>query len=251
MRAALPMYDWPEIRAETDALWAAVRERLRAAGYAAPQALERGGDPWALWRDPALILSQTCGLPYSARLAGAVSLVGAPDYDLPCPPGCYRSEIVARADDPATDAAALEGRRFAFNMRESQSGWACFATRIGDPGAFFGSLIETGAHRASIVAVAEGRADCAAIDAVAWRLAERHEPAARALRVIVSTAPTPGLPLITARRADEETTRIAAAVVAAIADAGEAVRRALFLRGLARPTPEDYAPLAAGWPSDG
>ncbi|MEQ9179584.1 MAG: phosphate ABC transporter substrate-binding protein, partial [Nitratireductor sp.] len=30
--AALPMYDWPECRAETDAQWAALAGRLRAAG---------------------------------------------------------------------------------------------------------------------------------------------------------------------------------------------------------------------------
>jgi hypothetical protein len=30
--AALPMYDWPEVRPETDAEWAAIRDRLRKEG---------------------------------------------------------------------------------------------------------------------------------------------------------------------------------------------------------------------------
>ena len=34
--AALPMYDWPEVRAETDALWAAIGDGLRNAGLDAP-----------------------------------------------------------------------------------------------------------------------------------------------------------------------------------------------------------------------
>ncbi|MEP4421807.1 MAG: phosphate ABC transporter substrate-binding protein, partial [Nitratireductor sp.] len=39
--AALPMYDWPECRAETDAQWAAMAGRLRAAGVDAPAQLVR------------------------------------------------------------------------------------------------------------------------------------------------------------------------------------------------------------------
>lgn len=250
MRADLPMYDWPEIRAETDAFWSAMRDRLRDAGFDAPEALARAADPWAVWRGADLLLSQTCGLPFSARLSGTVSLVGAPAYDLACPPGFYRSEIIARADDSAGDVGALAGRRFAYNMRESQSGWAAFTTGIGDPAAWFAELVETGAHRASIKAVAEGEADAACIDAVAWRLAERWEPAAARVRVVASTAPTPGLPVITAKRPESETGRIAAAVGAAIGDLDGETRAALLLTGFARLTEDDYAPLAAGWPAD-
>ena len=39
--AALPMYDWPEVRAEVDAQWAAVREELRKRGVNAPERLTR------------------------------------------------------------------------------------------------------------------------------------------------------------------------------------------------------------------
>ena len=41
--AALPMYDWPELRAETDRLWATLRDGLRAVGVSAPDALDRDG----------------------------------------------------------------------------------------------------------------------------------------------------------------------------------------------------------------
>ena len=34
--AALPMYDWPEVRGETDALWVKIRDALQARGIAAP-----------------------------------------------------------------------------------------------------------------------------------------------------------------------------------------------------------------------
>jgi hypothetical protein len=77
--AALPMYDWPELTAATDRLWAALRDGLRAAGVAAPDALTRDDDPMAGWTDPRLVLGQTCGLPFAGTLAGRVALVGAPD----------------------------------------------------------------------------------------------------------------------------------------------------------------------------
>ena len=41
MIACLPMYDWPEARAETDAYWVALRDAFRAAGIKAPQRLVR------------------------------------------------------------------------------------------------------------------------------------------------------------------------------------------------------------------
>lgn len=248
MIAALPMYDWPEVRAATDRLWSLIRERLRASGFPAPEALCRPDDPWSHWRDPALLLSQTCGLPYAARLASAVSLVGAPSYDLPgCPPGFYRSEILVRRDDPVADVGALKGRRFACNGWESQSGRAAFAAAFRAPEAHFRDVLLTGAHRASIRAVAEGRSDAASIDAVSWRLAKAHEPAAARLRVLASTPSTPGLPLITAKRPSGEVREIATAVKAAVAELPRTDRAALFLIGFECLTSADYAPLAAGW----
>jgi ABC-type phosphate/phosphonate transport system substrate-binding protein len=57
----------------------------------------------------------------------------------------------------------------------------------------------TGAHAASAEAVAVGEADVAAIDCVTFALLQRLRPAVtRPLRVLAWTAPSPGLPLITA-----------------------------------------------------
>ncbi|MFN3646541.1 MAG: hypothetical protein ACK4S2_08505, partial [Gemmobacter sp.] len=69
MQASLPMYDRPEVQAANDRLWAGIRDRLRAAGLAAPETLVRGRWPlWDHWTAPDLVLSQTCGLPYRSRL---------------------------------------------------------------------------------------------------------------------------------------------------------------------------------------
>jgi len=93
MIASLGMYDRPETMAANDRLWALVRDGLRARGIAAPEALTRGaGAYWQAWEDPALVLSQTCGFPYRAKLHGKVTLVASPDYGLQgCPPGYYCS----------------------------------------------------------------------------------------------------------------------------------------------------------------
>ena len=67
--AALPMYDWPELRPATDRLWAAVRDGLRQRGVAAPEGLTRDVGLMAGWTDPGLVLGQTCGLPFVRELA--------------------------------------------------------------------------------------------------------------------------------------------------------------------------------------
>lgn len=226
MIASLAMYDMAPVRPATDRWWRAIRAELGDG----PDRLTRDRDPWEVWQSPDLLLAQTCGLPYRTRLHGAVTLVGTPDYGLPgCPPGYYRSVLVARADGDAGLAAAARGT-LAFNDALSQSGWAAPITHLAGLGLAPGGLLRTGAHALSARAVADGRADLAAIDAMTWELLCAHDPVAAALRVIATTEPTPGLPLITARGRDPAP--IAAAVRAAIARLPEPDRRALHLRGL-------------------
>jgi ABC-type phosphate/phosphonate transport system substrate-binding protein len=236
--AALSMYDRPEVRDATDRLWAAIAGRLRAAGIGAPDALARDVDPWEVWQSADLLLAQTCGLPFRSRLWGRVALVATPDFGLSgCPPGHYRSVIVARAGDGVTPAAR-RGPRLAYNEGLSQSGWAAALDWCAARGVSLSAILETGSHAASAAAVAEGRADLAAIDAVTWRLLRRHAPVAATLREVDRTPPMPGLPLITARNRDPRP--LAAAVESAIDDLAPTDRAALGLAGLARIPAEAY-----------
>jgi len=233
------MYDWPELRPGNDAAWAGIRDRLRAAGVDAPERLSRDRtDLHALWRDPGLLLSQTCWGPMEAGLAPHVQVVAQPDYssyeggrgEL------YSSAIVMRAlpsslwegqarsagvgvdfiDSPPPPPESgpprkagkvlplhrLRHARFAFNSRDSRSGYLALKADLeaaGEGLAIFSHLLETGGHRASIRAVAEGEADVAAIDCKSWALALRHEPAARELAVAGWTGLRKGLPYVTAR----------------------------------------------------
>jgi ABC-type phosphate/phosphonate transport system substrate-binding protein len=202
--AALQMYDWPEVAARTDAFWGRVAAALAGEGITAPSALSRPDDLAAPWADPALLLGQSCGLPYvSGRCGGAVP-VARPVYAAEgCGPGSYRSALICRAGE-AAPLARFRGRVAALNEYGSQSGCNALADAVralGDAGgdAFFARVLVTGAHRASALAVAEGDADIAAIDAVAWALFAEHESGARGcLAVIGWTAEMPALPFITA-----------------------------------------------------
>lgn len=239
MIASLPMYDRPELRAETDRYWALIREELAARGIDAPEGLRRGDAVlMPQWEDPELILSQTCGFPYRARLHGRVDLVGTPDFgNEGCPPGYYRSILIARADDPREGFAEFDGARIAFNDGMSQSGWAAPINHAAAQGIRLLPGLETGSHRASFLAVAEGRADLAAIDALTWALISEFEDVS-GVKVVGATDPTPALPYITAKGRDAGA--IFAAVAAAIARLDVQDRDRLHLRGIVAIPAEAY-----------
>ncbi|WP_420407205.1 phosphate/phosphite/phosphonate ABC transporter substrate-binding protein [Hoeflea sp.] len=247
MIAALPMYDFPEIRHETDSLWTGIRDHLRDSGIAAPETLSRSADPEAEWSGDTLLMSQTCGRPYATSLAGRVLLVGIPAHaETGTRPGRYCSVLVARKSDPLSSLAELADRRMAINALNSQSGYAAPVRMLIAEG--FVSRPEpqiTGAHRESIRAVADGRADWASIDLVTWLLALRHEPATRDLEVFARTPETPALPVITGPDNAAHIADIAAAWRSAIAGLSARDRKALLVSGFEDARPEDYLPLAA------
>jgi ABC-type phosphate/phosphonate transport system substrate-binding protein len=239
MIASLAMYAWPETQAATDRFWALIRDGLRERGVAAPEALETAHPFMETWTAADMVLSQTCGRPFRLGLHETVQLVGTPDYGLAdCPPGYYRSALVVRARDPRTALAQFEGARLAYNGQDSQSGWAAPLVHAATAGVAFDARIETGAHVASARAVAAGRADIAGLDAMTWDLIKRYEDSAADLRVLDWTAPTPGLPYITAR--GQPVDLIGGAVAEAIQALDLHDRITLRLKSLVRIPPEAY-----------
>lgn len=234
MIASLGMYDFGAAMAANDRLWALIRDGLRARGIAAPEALTRGeGAYWPAWEAPDLVLSQTCGYPFRAKLHRRVTYVGTPDYGVEgCPPGHYRSVFVVRADDPRQTLADFNRAPFAYNEDLSQSGWAAPQTHAAKLGLRLPPALKTGGHRLSALALAEGHADIAALDAVTWELMQDTDTTPAALRVIAATDPTPGLPYIAAHGADAEATF--AAVAEGIAALDPADRVTLRLKGILR-----------------
>jgi ABC-type phosphate/phosphonate transport system substrate-binding protein len=277
--AALPMYDWPEVRAETDAHWGRIRDVLRETGIEAPEELTREtGDLHDFWRRPDILFAQTCWGPMGDGLAAHVHVIGQPDYsDVEGGQGqFYRSAVLMRANDESlssvtppsvlpdispsrgeitrvTEAArfgatierlisppegemsgrteggvtkrlppitshleAIRNKRLAYNVPDSMSGYLALQADLGSLD-LFRDQIPTGGHRASIRAVASGRADVCAIDCRSWALARRHEPSAAALVPVGWTSPRKGLPYITSHQTRPEKL---AAMRAALMDAG-------------------------------
>ncbi|MFU8777068.1 MAG: phosphate/phosphite/phosphonate ABC transporter substrate-binding protein [Roseovarius sp.] len=238
MIASLPMYDRPETAAANDALWQGIRAVLGEG----PETLTRDGDLWDHWLSPDLLLSQTCGYPYRARLHGRVTLVGSPVLDLPdCPPGLYHSVFVARADDPRTDPQEFATARLAYNDALSQSGWAAPQNWAAAREFAFTNPVHTGAHRASAMAVADGRADIAALDALSWHLMQAHDPFATGLRVLAHTDPTPALPYVTALGRDADALR--AALEVAILALPASTRASLGVKGITSIPAAEYLAL--------
>ena len=240
MIASLGMYDRPETAAVHDRFWGLIRDALRDAGLGAPDGLTRGeGAYWPAWTSPDLVLSQTCGLPYRAKLASSVALIGTPDFGIEgCPPGYYHSVFVGRKSDPRQTVGDYASAPFAYNDALSQSGWAAPLAWFEAHGLPLAPMVQSGGHAASARAVAEGTADFAAIDAVTWQLLCRYTDVQDGLRPIGTTFATPGLPYIAAIGADGDATF--EAISHAISTLSPQDRDILMLRQVLRIPAQDY-----------
>ena len=241
--ASLMMYERPELNDAHERLWSLVHRQLDHRGIASPDQLDQNAEEFSVWTNPDLVLSQTCGMPYRTCLHGKVQLVGTPDYDLEgCQPGYYRSALVVRYDEPKTRLVEFAQSIFAFNKPYSQSGYAAAYWHADAEKFWFRKKYYTGAHRQSALAVADGRADIAALDAVTWRFIQQYGDIAGQLRVLDWTVPTPGLPLITSL--NHNRLLIRDAVSAALDKLSISDRSLLGIKGLVPIESEDYMAVA-------
>lgn len=228
MIASLPMY-W---RAETAEAWCRFWRDVQAAcDIDLPDltATEDLPDAWTdHWRDPEMVLSQTCSLPFRTALSGQVTYVGTFHFGLKAPPGHYFSRILCPypTHDPRRKEAFEDGWVLAYNAPDSQSGWA----HAQAPTPFVRrpkvkATVETGSHAASVAALAHERATLAYVDAVTWRLLKAYDPNAKKVFLLGRSVNSPGLPLITAKGRDPEPLR--RALKAATAKIQECDRRDL------------------------
>ncbi|SPK77131.1 conserved protein of unknown function (plasmid) [Cupriavidus taiwanensis] len=184
--AALPMYNVSaSLRSDWTTLVGLVADGLaRADSPLALTAVDPGEGPDALhafWRRDDVLLSQTCGYPLMHGLARHVRLIGTPQFVLPgCERETYRSAIVVRAWDGPATLSACRGARAACNGPDSHSGMNALRHAVAPLARahrFFGAVVQTGSHLASLAAVGDGHADVAAIDCVTLAYAAEHWPA--------------------------------------------------------------------------
>jgi ABC-type phosphate/phosphonate transport system substrate-binding protein len=235
MIASLPMYDFPEVRDATDALWSALAQRLGA-----DILLDRSADHHGAWRRNDLLFSQTCGYPFTHEFRNQLAYVATPHYAADgCAGAHYCSILLARDLKPLAD---FLGARAAINARDSMSGMLALKLAAAPwqrGGAFFADEIMTGSHVGSMQAVQDGKADLCAIDCVTLALVRRHRPQAAAGLVEVGRSPSaPGLPYVT-RGGDVAMLRHALADVFAN-PLLQSARAALLISGLSFLAAEDY-----------
>jgi phosphonate transport system substrate-binding protein len=148
-----------------------------------------------------------CGPSYPLlRAAGRpVTIVGAaPVFDDPRNGGrpVYFSDLIVRRDLVAGAFPDLRGSVWAFNDRQSLSGWHRMLSRLEtlglpQPEAFFSRVVQSGSHVASIDLVVNGEADVSAVDSNTLLLARRRDAALDTrIRVLESWGPSAVQPLI-------------------------------------------------------
>ena len=122
----------------------------------------------------------------------------------------YFADVVVRRDANIGSFDQLRGARWAYNDRNSRSGWFSMLELAGSS-AFFGSVRHAGSHLQSLEAVSSGRADAAAIDSNVLALNRRDD-----LRVLESWGPFAIQPSIIRSALPEERKREVAAAMLSI-----------------------------------
>jgi phosphonate transport system substrate-binding protein len=150
-----------------------------------------------------------CGLPYvlkADRLRPDVELIAAPVMAGARYGGraVYFSDIVVRRDSAARTFEDLRGSHWAYNERGSHSGYNIVRyelARRGEGRAFFGKVVESGSHQATLHMIVNGAVDASAIDSTVLETEYRRRPALkRELRVLDSWGPSSAPPWVASRR---------------------------------------------------
>jgi ABC-type phosphate/phosphonate transport system substrate-binding protein len=218
---------------------------LEVIEHAAPAPLEQ------LWQREDKAAVFMCGLPYSRRLSTA-QIIAAP---VPSPPDFqgtprYWSELVVRRDSSFEKVADTFGRRIAFTVADSQSGYAAplkFLSALPGPHPRYAEVVAPCVTPlGALKAVIEGSAEVSPIDSYAFALLKRYCPHLTSqVRSVARTEPTPIPPLVASPGAD-------GALQAAFLQAHrtpklQALMQALLLERFVLPDPAAYDKLSAAF----
>lgn len=154
-----------------------------------------------------------CSLSYIWRMAQfdpAIELLAAPvmaaaRYQAQ---PIYFSDVVVRAESDLYSFSQLRGQRWAYNEPGSHSGYNItryHLATLGATAAYFGQVIESGAHQLSLELLRAGKIDATAVDSTVLELAYERDPSLRnAVRVITTLGPSPIPPWVIRRQAPAE-----------------------------------------------
>ncbi len=173
--------------------------------------------PWTerdrLLDEGAIDLCWICGLPYVhkvERSPGIVTPLVAPVMSGSRYQGrpIYYSDVVVHRDSPFQAFADLRGASWAYNEPGSQSGYGVVRYTLavrGETLGFFGRVVESGAHQASLQMILRREVDASAVDSTVLEQALRDHPGmADHLHVIDTFGPSPIPPWVAGARVTPE-----------------------------------------------
>jgi phosphonate transport system substrate-binding protein len=116
----------------------------------------------------------------------------------------YRSYLIVNADSAFQSLEDLKGRTFAFTDPDSHTGKLVpthWLAEMGEqPETFFGKTIYTYSHDNSILAVARGLVDGAAVDGLVWEYYQQRNPSLTSKTRVIRQSEPYGIPPIVASR---------------------------------------------------
>jgi ABC-type phosphate/phosphonate transport system substrate-binding protein len=229
----LPMYDLPELADAHTRLWSRFVALVRSGGFTHDFAL-----------------TQICGYPLATSLRNRFDVIAAPVYDVPFSKGATHCGLIVVGTQSAyASLEDLRGARFALNAWDSNTGMNLprhLVAPLAENGRFFGDVIETGSHVASLAAIDRGYADVASIDNVTFALLAAVRPSAVAgVRILTTTASSPTLPFVAPASPNRRLRTLLYDALATTID--ELIRSesspALHLTGIERASVATYDPL--------
>lgn len=217
------MYNLPEMRAVNARFWEALRRLLWEAGLReVPENLSFERPPVPDRIGSEVLFSQTCGYPLETIFSGQAIRLGTPCYAAPgCEGPTHCGFFVVPAGSKAKELCELRGGTFLFNHRHSNSGMNLPRHRLAEIAAghpLFVRVIETGSQPGNLDRIARGEADATAVDCVTYAFWCRYRPeAARHVRVLARTPPSPAIPFVTSVATSAPIVEILGAALHAIA----------------------------------
>ena len=223
---SLPMYNFAELRAATQAVIGAIVTEVRKLGGDAQVGesdVSSHDALLALWGGDEMYISHSCGQPYIEVLQHSVDVLGTFLWrNVSDIYGNYRSVIVVRGDFPATQLGELGGAQPVINNPESLSGWCSLGVALSEVTSdanFVLPYLVGGGHVGSLQMLQDGVADVAAIDSATYKILSRVRPSlVRGLRVIGSGPLVPATPLIVSKTHRSQLADLRAAMHTVVAD---------------------------------
>jgi phosphonate transport system substrate-binding protein len=147
-----------------------------------------------------------CGWPYIRKVDAAerppLEVLAAPVMKAARYQGrpIYFSDVVVRAGSSFNSFADLRGATFAYNEPGSQSGFNIVRhhlASLGETWSYFGRVVQSGSHAASLQMIRAGQADAAAIDSTMLDTELENDPALAAeTRIVDQLGPAPMPPWV-------------------------------------------------------